>query len=706
MKIKKHNIIILIALAVATIATLGITISQRMGIEAKNDSVEIIFDYDRLLEIEDYEKTTMDEWLKTATNDQEEKYSIALKEEFIEDYVKSSGIYYATVDATKNSLVAGLIDEEILDLINSYDGQAIVIKTAKESDKDFLENAFSFYDFIDTKIYEIDGDYYFLVDHGFNDALQLNMLPLGFNPETVQNIKDTGAKLCLRPLNYGHDPEGAFNLFVSEAEKYQMESNIVFFENEVIGYDRQNPESVLLAANYLRDNNLNFQVVESAELTGNIKLEGYDELIEEIGYDQIVRMFNVWDFIATRYQYLGVYKGAEEIENTIFRAVSERNNRAVVLNIIRNKDNTKYITEPEVYTDMLTGLETRLEQQGISYGNAATFEDYDVSRVMLYLMAIEVVLFIVILINMIFGDLGLKANGILAGIGVVGVIGLDVLSRGLFINIISLAAGIALSTIAVLFYIKYVLFYDDDVKSKNIGVMFINILVTVFIAFVGGLFIASFKSRTEFLLVFETFRGVKVSLLAPIMLLFISIFIYFIKEAAKINKRSVKDELVTTTTSFLNINIKMYYVIVFAIVAVLGLIYILRTGNTGATPSSIEFLIRNFFENNFFARPRNKELFIAVPMMLVGLAFIKSELVQKNIYTKFAYITAISLCVVIETTSIINTFSHRTPLDMSIYRTFAAVFMGAILGLVYILIIKCIILIIKKINEKYKLVGY
>ncbi len=704
-KFKNYNIAILVILLVATMGTLYLTISQRMKVESASDGLEIIFDYDKLLEIEDYEQTTMGEWLKIATDDQEEKYSIALKTEYMEDYAEDKGLYYETVGATKNSLVSGLIDEEILEMLDSYDDEAILIKTAKESNKDFLANAFSYYDFLDVKEYDIEGDYYLIVDHGFNDATQFDTIPLGFDEEKVADIKNSGAKLCLRPLNYVHDPEGSFNLFVSEAEKHGMDSKIVFFENEVIGFDKSNPESIMLAANYLRDNNLNYQIVESAELNKNLTLEGYDELQEELGLGHMVRMFNVWDFIATKYQYLGIYKGAEEIENTIFRAVSERNNRAVVLNIIRNKDNTKYITDPLVYQDMLTSLETRVNEQGIQYGDATPFEDYEVSRGLLYVMAIEVVLFVVVMLNLIFGDIGMKRNGILAAIGIVGVIAIDILSRNLFLNVLSLAAGITLSTIAVLYYVNYTLWLNDDIKNKKTWLIFLNFLATIIIAIIGGLFIASFKSRTEFLLVFETFVGVKLSLLAPIGILVVSLFIYFIKLAAKQNKVTVKDELVTSTTRFLNVNIKMYYVIIFGFVAVLGLLYLMRTGIDGAKPSSIEFLIRNFFENNLFARPRNKELFMAVPMMVVGIVFIKNSFVQKNMYTRFIYISAISMCAIIETTSIINTFSHRTPLDMSIYRTFAAVIMGIGIGLIYAAVIQLFIIICKKINKKYNLVG-
>ncbi len=705
MKNSKINIVILIVLALSLVVTLGQTISQRMKIEEASDGVEIIFDYDKLIEIEDYEETTMVEWVDLATNNEAEKYSIALKSEFMEDYALDKGIYYATVSATKNSLVSGLIDPQVLEILDQFDDQTILIKTAKVSDRDFLENAFSFYDFLDVTEYNVGDDYYIIVDHKFNDSLQFNSIPLGFDSEKVAKIRETGAQLILRPLNYNHDPKGSFDLFVSEAEKHNMDSKIMFFENEVLGYDRDEPETIKRSAEYIVKNDMTFQIVESAQLSSNLLLEGYEELIEEIGYGYSIRMFNVWDFIATKYQYAGVYKGAEEIENTIFRAVSERNNRAVVLNIIRNKDNTKYITDPEVYMQMLTNLEDRLEIQGISYGDATPFEEYEVSRMLLYLMAIQVVIFVVVLLNLIFGDIGLKYNVILGIVGVLGTIAIDVLSRDLFLNIMSLAAGITLSTIAVLYYLKYVLCIDNDISKKRFSTMWLNVFVTIVIATIGGLFIASFKSRIQFLLVFETFVGVKLSLMAPIALLIIALFVYFVKQLAEKNKSTVKDELVTNTTKFLHVYIKMYYVIIFGFVALAGLLYLMRSGNTGATPSTVEFMIRNYFENNLFARPRNKELFMAVPMTIVGLMFIRSDFIQKNIYTKFIFASAISLCVVIETTSIINTFSHRTPLDMSIYRTFAAVFFGAILGLIYTLIVKLFILICKKINNKFKLVG-
>lgn len=704
--IKKQNLIVLIILGVVTLATLGITISQRMKIEKDVDSVAMIFDYDKLLEIEDYEKTSMADWLDVATGGEEEKYTIAVKEEYLSGFVKDSGIYYATVSETKNSLASAVIDEQILDLLQALDDETILIKTTKESDKEYLENAFSFYDFLNVATYDVDGEYYFIVEHGFNDASELDELPLGFNPQEVQDVKETGAKLCLRPMNYDHDPEGAFNLFVEQAEQYGMDSNIVFFQNEVVGYDPNDPESIDLAANYLIDNNLTFQLVESAELNSNSMLDGYEELIDEIGIDHAIRMFNVWDYIATKYQYLGLYKGPEEIENTIYRAVSERNNRAVVLNIIRNSTDTQYITDPLIYNDMLTGLESRLETQGLHYGNPVAFPEYHVSTGLLYAMAIELVLFVVILLNMIFGALGNKANIILTCIGVVGVLALDVISRNFFINVMSLASGITLSTIAVLFFVKYVLCIDEDARNKKTYMLIINAFITILIALIGGLLIASFESRIEFFLVLTTFKGVKLSLLTPIVLLVFSLFIYFLKILAKENKVSIKDQLVTTITTFLNVNIKMYYVIIFALVAMVGVLYLIRTGNSGGNPSSIEFLIRNFFENHLYARPRNKELFAAVPMMVVGIVFLKSELVQKNIYTRFIYVSAFAMCTIIETTSIINTFSHRTPVDMSLYRTFAAVFIGIIIGLIYSAIAYVFILIIKKINEKYKLVGY
>ena len=77
-------------------------------------------------------------------------------------------------------------------------------------------------------------------------------------------------------------------------------------------------------------------------------------------------MFSVWDYIQYRYAYYN-YEGAEEIENTLYRAVTERNIRVIYFKPIKEHDNRfAYITDPEVYRDMFDSLDQRLAEHGIS----------------------------------------------------------------------------------------------------------------------------------------------------------------------------------------------------------------------------------------------------------------------------------------------------------------------------------------------------
>ena len=72
----------------------------------------------------------------------------------------------------------------------------------------------------------------------------------------------------------------------------------------------------------------------------------------------VVRVFSVWDYIQYRYAYYG-YEGAEEIENTLYRAIVERNIRIIYFKPIKQNDNSyAYITDMDVYRDMFESLDT------------------------------------------------------------------------------------------------------------------------------------------------------------------------------------------------------------------------------------------------------------------------------------------------------------------------------------------------------------
>ena len=91
-----------------------------------------------------------------------------------------------------------------------------------------------------------------------------------------------------------------------------------------------------------------------------------------------VRVFSMWDYVQYRYAYYG-YEGAEEVANCIYRAIVERNIRAVYFKMVKATDDLHvYITDPEVYRDLFDSLDQRLAAHGISRGRASVMEDYQV----------------------------------------------------------------------------------------------------------------------------------------------------------------------------------------------------------------------------------------------------------------------------------------------------------------------------------------
>lgn len=111
-------------------------------------------------------------------------------------------------------------------------------------------------------------------------------------------------------------------------------------------------------------------------------------------------------------------------------------------------------------------------------------------------------------------------------------------------------------------------------------------------------------------------------------------------------------------------DIKVIYVALAGVVAIVGYLYIARTGHeTSIEPTDAEMIVRNFLEVSLLARPRTKEFLLAFPALVMIYSFAKQRM--KILLLPTLLVVSIGL------TSIANTFSHlRTPLYLSIVRTF------------------------------------
>lgn len=169
------------------------------------------------------------------------------------------------------------------------------------------------------------------------------------------------------------------------------------------------------------------------------------------------------------------------------------------------------------------------------------------------------------------------------------------------------------------------------------------------VSLVGALFVVASLAGTEYLLKVQEFRGVKVAHLVPIAL--------------------VAFAVVRPLRAWLNKDVPVRYLLWGGCVGLVGMIYILRTGNFGVPVPQWEINAREVLENLLGARPRTKEFLIGHPALYLAL---RDREPEKSWWLPVAVVGQISL---------VNTFTHtHTPLQVSLLRTLYGLVFGYFLG--------------------------
>ena len=181
----------------------------------------------------------------------------------------------------------------------------------------------------------------------------------------------------------------------------------------------------------------------------------------------------------------------------------------------------------------------------------------------------------------------------------------------------------------------------------------------------AGLVISSLLLDQSFVLKLHQFRGVKVSLFFPLIL--ILLFALY-RDRIRISE------------------IELDFKKGFIGAALLGLFLflLLRSGNfTFLRSGDLEEAIRRWLENALYARPRFKEFVIGHPA-LIGWFYLAGRYVKKFQFCKLALL----LVGFMGQISIINTFAHvHTPVIISLIRTGNGLAGGLILGAIFLAVI-------------------
>ncbi|MDD2218012.1 MAG: DUF5693 family protein [Eubacteriales bacterium] len=717
----RANKLLLVVILVSIIAS-GSVIGTRTSIESANKTYDIVLDYTEMERMASQSDYDISWWLTDFKKQGINK--VGLQEENIMTLMEDSrlpveGQVMGNVMEQafwKDSLPVGFISS--VEEKGTFDDFDVLVKTGDAEatsfvtdgiQKRFQEERYAVYrdgekawiwldGTADTTLYSEKHKYMDSSNAGFIERIgiegsKLMYISLGLPEDKVKIIADAGMNVIPRTLAYnGWNDTKYAEAVIDEYERYGITPKYVIAGGEAtIGYD----DGTDFVKDYIIDNDLTIGLIENTTQLQNIMQYGVNEVATESKYDT-VRVFSVWNYIQNRYQYYG-YEGAKEIENTLFRAITERNIRVIYFKpFMEIKDLHTYITDPEDYRETFSNLADRLSEHGFEQGDASVMKDYSVPTAIRVLIAIGVAMGAVLLLRSIL-PINNKLMYIIAALGAACALGAYVVIPNMAILITAFAAAVVFSCIAVT---AFAFMSRESAESLDSSAPLTRIIKyasaaligAAAIAFIGGIVTAATISSTSFMLEIDIFRGVKISQLLPIAYFVIVFLAYygFGEKKAKIGRLEIID-----IKDMLNMSIKVWMVIVLGILGIVGVYYILRTGHDSSLQVlSFEMLFRNKLEELLLARPRTKEFLFAFPaIMLMVYCSVR----------RFKLLTFVmGLFGVIGMTSITNTFMHiRTPLYLGFIRTGYSLLFGLILGIIAIVAFEIIYKIYCKHFKKY-----
>lgn len=701
----KKNKILIIFILIGIISSVVLSFN-RMKMEKNNKTVDITLDLVEIKKLANQSEEDINWWLRKFK--EWGASSVTLNEETFESMIEDNKPIRVEMlgNAIKDIYWKDKYPRDMIEYLEKtgIDQYDVIAVTNSESLYTFIEKGLrDRYDEEKYNIFKSETEFIFLLDGNEKDALftkgvplvtnydkpfmekkelagsKLIRLGLGYDDEKVNMIKDSGLDLILRAMDYNPNwvTEKYIEANFNEYKRLNIEPKYMLFSGEqVLGY----PGYIKLTREFMEKNNIKIGLIESGVQRGHIAQDGVDELAEVLDYNA-VRVFSVAPYIQERFKFYN-YSGAEEIENTLYRAVTERNIRLIYFRPFKI-DSYTYVIDPIEYEKTFTSFESRIGEHGMSLGEGSVFSLNIINPIFKVLIGLGILGGGIIILEGMF-SLNERLKKLLIILGIPSIAVFPFVFPNFSVIIYAMVAAIIFPTLSMIYFCKIMkVNFRDTIKEKTLKQSILiggkTLGIMCLISSIGALFVASLLSSTDYLLEMRIFRGVKIVQLLPILLYIVTFLGYFgykkdkSKEESRLDLEDIKEILFD--------NIKVFFVLLSVFVLGIGYIYLARTGHeTNIQPSNLEMIGRNFLELKLLARPRIKEFTMAFPAVILA--------VYAVLYRQKLATFIIGLLIVIGQTSIVNTFTHlRTPMYLSIIRTFYGLVFGLVLGIVYVILL-------------------
>lgn len=215
-------------------------------------------------------------------------------------------------------------------------------------------------------------------------------------------------------------------------------------------------------------------------------------------------------------------------------------------------------------------------------------------------------------------------------------------------------------------------------EARSIGKSVVALLKLCAISYIGAVLMVGLLADILFMLKLDQFIGVKLAHVVPIVAVPFILYIWN------------EEKPLTFVKQLLEKALDYKWTMLGVLVAVAGVIYLSRTGNSGAELSAAESMMRTFLNDVMGVRPRSKEFLIGYPFTLL-LFWLGAS--RKN--------WLLTIPAIIGQVSLVNTYAHiHTALIMSMQRSFNGLVLGIAVGLLLIVGVRMLFAIYRRLEQR------
>lgn len=518
------------------------------------------------------------------------------------------------------------------------------------------------------KVIEVKGDTKLAAGDAYGEQKGILQMDLGLSSEELQLAKNLGFMVIARPVNYGQ----GYNM-ASAPEREQIDAffnrldksgaKISAFAGSgktILGY-KQNLEYV---ADNLLKRDITLAMVENIVQLQFVPLEG------------LVQMAELMDYKGARTY---VIDKAEQKKLKVDEAVrrwaltdEERNIRINYVKTFLEPQDGKTLLQTNL--DYVESITKSVEARNFSIGRAGVFSEYKPDRLLFIPIVFGIVAAGIIYLSQLI-EINKKHQYLLLLIAGVLFCTIILFTKGLLARqVLALTAA----TVMPVLSLNFILNIWDNYHGSGKGLKSVLIAATwqlalaITISLVGASFVGAILGDVRFLMEIDIYKGVKLTFILPILLM----FILCVKRYSLFAGGDDCKNVIARIENFLARPITLKIVFAMIAFAFVAWVFIGRSGHTAGVPvPDIEVKLRLFLEEMMLARPREKEFLVGHP------AFYLAAFAVYNKYPRLLSVAFI-LAATIGQGSLVQTFAHmRTPIIMSYIRAIDGYLLGAAIGI-------------------------